>query len=98
MKMANFSKRNTNMKIEEENTMNINASVFITEYDLEGQPYDEYSITLNQSDKIYDKFMELTDNDTELSSKLLIWCKEAKVGEEYKTDYYKLEIAQMMLL
>lgn len=48
------------------------------------KPSDHYSI--------YDKMMELTDNDHEISSDAASWCELATVGEIYEFREGKIEI------
>lgn len=50
------------------------------------KPTDHYSI--------YDKVMELTDNDHEIASNVASWCEIAGVGEVYEFHGGEVEIVE----
>lgn len=60
----------------------------ITEFaDWHYKPGDYYSI--------YNKIMELTNGNHELSSDGASWCKLATVGEIYEADNWEIEIQEI---
>lgn len=46
----------------------------------------------NDCDSIYDKMMELTDGDHEISANASCWCELAEVGEIYEFREGEIEI------
>lgn len=42
-----------------------------------------YSIDADDYSEIYDKMMEITDNDWEISADASQWCPDAPIGAEY---------------
>lgn len=53
---------------------------------------DWYYRPLSDYDKIYDKMMELTDGDHEISADAASWCELATVGEIYEFREGEIEI------
>ena len=51
------------------------------------KPNDHYGI--------YDKLMELTNENHELSSNGASWCELAAIGETYEADNWEIEIQEL---
>ena len=48
----------------------------------------------NEHDRIYNKIMEITDNDHEISCDAASWCELASVGEIYEFREGQIEIVE----
>lgn len=57
--------------------------------------YADWHYKPNNHYGIYDKMMELTDNDHEISSDAASWCELACVGERYEFREGEIEIVEI---
>ena len=55
--------------------------------------FEDYK--LNNYNGIYEKIMELTNGNRELSSDAASWCELATVGNIYETDNWEIEIQEI---
>lgn len=58
--------------------------------------FTEWEYELNDHYNIYDKMMELTDGDHEISSDAASWCELATVGEIYEFREGEIEIMEIL--
>lgn len=58
----------------------------------EDDGFQEWCLRPNDYDKIYDKMMEVTDGDHEISSDAASWCELATEGEIYEFREGEIEI------
>ena len=58
----------------------------------EDDGYADWCYKPNDHYSIYDKMMELTDNDHEISCDAASWCELATVGERYEFREGEIEI------
>lgn len=58
----------------------------------EDNGFADWSFKPSDYDKIYDKMMEVTDGDHEISADAASWCELATVGEIYEFREGEIEI------
>lgn len=57
--------------------------------------FDDWYYKPDHYDKIYNKIMELSDNDHELAEDAASWCLTAPVEAIYETDNWEIEIQEI---
>ena len=67
----------------------------VKRYEQNGTDFAEWCYKQNDHYSIYDKMMELTDNDHEISSGGASWCEIAAVGEIYEFHEGEIEIMEI---
>ena len=64
----------------------------VKRYEQDGFEFEDWFYKPSDHYGIYDKMMELTDNDHDLSADVASWCELACVGEIYEFDNGEVEI------
>lgn len=64
----------------------------VKRYEQDGTEFMDWCYKPNDHYSIYDKMMELTDNDHEISCDAASWCELASVGEIYEFREGEIEI------
>lgn len=72
--------------------MNNGVYAVVKRYEQNGIDFADWCYKPNDHYAIYDKMMELTDNDHEISSDGASWCELATVGEIYEFREGEIEI------
>ena len=72
--------------------MNNGIYAVVKRYEQDGIDFADWYYKQNDYYSIYDKMMELTDNDHEISSDGASWCELATVGEIYEFREGEIEI------
>ena len=67
----------------------------VKQYAQNGKEYEEWTYNPSNRRGIYEKLMELTDNDHEISDEAASWCEQASVGERYEFREGEIEIREM---
>ena len=67
----------------------------IKQYEQDGKEYTDWCKKPNDHYSIYDKMMELTDGDHEISDDAASWCELACVGEIYEFREGEIEIMEI---
>lgn len=75
--------------------MNDGIYAVVKRYEQNGKEFKDWFYEPNNHDAIYDKIMELTDNDHEISSDAASWCELASVGEIYEFREGEVEIQEI---
>lgn len=57
--------------------------------------FDDWIYKPSNYNRIYDKIMELTDGDHEISDDAASWCEDATVGEIYEFREGEIEIMEI---
>lgn len=75
------------------------ASIEEMEFHADDNDFDDgfrdWEFKPNDYDKIYDKMMELTDGDHEISADAASWCELATEGEIYEFREGEIEIMEI---
>lgn len=64
----------------------------VKRYEKNGVDFDEWEYRSNAYYRIYEKMMELTDNDHESSENAASWCELAAEGEIYEFSEGEIEM------
>ena len=72
--------------------MNDGIYAVVKRYEQNGNEFADWNYKPNDHYGIYEKMMELTDNDHEISSDGANWCELATVGEIYEFREGEIEI------
>ena len=64
----------------------------VKRYEKNGIEFADWEYRPNAFDRIYEKMMELTDNDHEVSQEAASWCELASEGEIYEFSEGEIEI------
>lgn len=64
----------------------------VKRYERNGIDFADWEYRPNAHDRIYEKMMELTDNDHEISDEAASWCESATEGEIYEFSEGEIEI------
>ena len=67
----------------------------VKRYEQNGKEFADWCYRPNSYYDIYDKMMELTDNDHEISADAASWCELACVGEIYEFREGEIEIQEI---
>ena len=68
----------------------------VKRYERNGVDFADWEYKLNAHEKIYEKMMELTDNDHEISDEAASWCELAAEGEIYEFAEGEIEITDIV--
>lgn len=72
--------------------MNHGIYAVVKRYEQNGIEFDDWYFKPNNHYDIYEKMMELTDNDHEISASGASWCEVAEIGEVYEFREGEIEI------
>ena len=72
-----------------------NIYAIVKRYEQNGKEFDDWIKKPNDHYGIYDKMMELTDGDHEISADAASWCELATVGEIYEFREGEIEIMEI---
>lgn len=75
--------------------MNNGIYAVVKRYEQNGKEFKDWVYKPNNHYDIYDKMMELTDNDHEISDDAASWCELASVGEIYEFREGEIEIQEI---
>ena len=75
--------------------MNDGINAIAKRYEQNGKEFEDWFYKPNNYYDIYDKMMELTDNDHEISADAASWCELACVGEIYEFREGEIEIQEI---
>lgn len=64
-------------------------------YVQDGIDYADWHYKTNDHYAIYDKLMELTGENHDLSADAASWCEVASIGETYEADNWEIEIQEI---
>lgn len=64
----------------------------VKRYERNGIEFADWEFRPTAFDRIYEKMMELTDNDHEVSQEAASWCELATEGEVYEFSEGEIEI------
>lgn len=67
----------------------------VKRYEQNGKEYKDWEFKPNDHYAIYDKMMELTGNDHEISADAASWCELATIGEIYEFREGEIEIQEI---
>ena len=67
----------------------------VKRYEQDGKEFKDWFYKPNNRYDIYDKMMELTENDHEISAEAASWCELATVGEIYEFREGEIEIQEI---
>lgn len=67
----------------------------VKQYEQDGKEFGDWIKKPNDHDSIYEKMMELTDGDHEISADAASWCELATVGEIYEFREGEIEIMEI---
>lgn len=67
----------------------------VKRYEKNGIEFADWEYRPNAFDRIYEKMMELTDNDHEVSQEAASWCELASEGEIYEFSEGEIEIVDI---
>ena len=67
----------------------------VKRYEQSGVEFADWLYKPTDHYNIYDKMMELTDNDHELSADAASWCELATVGEIYEFEDGEIEVQEI---
>lgn len=68
----------------------------VKRYERNGVDFADWKYKPNDHYAIYDKMMELTGNDHEISDDAACWCELASVGEIYEFREGEIEITDIV--
>lgn len=68
----------------------------VKRYERNGVDFADCEYKPNAHEKIYEKMMELTDNDHEISDEAASWCELAAEGEIYEFAEGEVEITDIV--
>ena len=66
----------------------------VTRYEQDGKEFSGWYYKPGEHYDIYNKMMELTNNDHEISSDAASWCELATIGEIYEFREGEIEIME----
>jgi hypothetical protein len=75
--------------------MNNGIYAIVKRYEQNGVEFEDWLYKPNNHYGIYDKMMELTGDDHEISSGAASWCELATVGEIYEFREGEIEIVEI---
>ena len=75
--------------------MNDGIYAVVKRYEQNGKEFKDWFYKPNSHYDIYDKMMELTGNDHEISDDAASWCELATVGEIYEFREGEIEIQEI---
>ena len=67
----------------------------VKRYEQNGIEFDDWHYRPSNHDAIYERMMELTGNDHEISADAASWCELATVGEIYEFREGEIEIMEI---
>lgn len=67
----------------------------VKQYEQSGIEFKDWFYKPSDHYGIYDKMMELTDNDHEVSADAASWCELATIGEVYDFEIGEIEIQEI---
>ena len=67
----------------------------VKRYEQNGIEFDDWCYQPSDHDAIYERMMELTGNDHEISADAASWCELATVGEIYEFREGEIEIMEI---
>lgn len=68
----------------------------VKRYERNGVDFADWEYKPNAHEKIYEKMMELTENDHEISDEAASWCELAAEGEIYEFVEGEVEITDIV--
>lgn len=68
----------------------------VKRYERNGVDFADWEYKPNAYEKIYEKMMELTENDHEISDEAASWCELAAEGEIYEFAEGEVEITDIV--
>ena len=68
------------------------ATAVVKRYETRDSEFNDWTYNTTNFYGIYDKMMEITDGDHEISSDAASWCELASVGEIYEFREGEIEI------
>ncbi len=75
--------------------MNNGIYAVVKRYEQDGKDFEDWEYKPGDHYGIYDKMMQLTDNDHEVSADAASWCELATVGEIYEFREGEIEIMEV---
>lgn len=75
--------------------MNYGIYAVVRRYEQDGIDFADWHFKPNNHYAIYDKMMEITGNDHEISSDAASWCELACIGEIYEFREGEIEIMEI---